>query len=521
MSQLPPDDNPLGPLGDSADDAPVRRAASVTLRGESGRAEQAASMDPAHQSLAEALRISFFLLQIGMGVLIVLFLLSGARQVKEAESGIRLTFGAVVKQDLPPGLHFSWPYPVGEFLTIDTGARLLDVDTAFWPNLSPAQRRRSPDELNLVSQMGLEPGVDGSLITGDGYLVHTQWRIIYRRVRPDDYVRNIFSQDEDRLVRALVERAVVRTIAELPIETLLKQGVSAVAVPAAPAAPATDAEPDPNAAPAPAEAPLNGADTPAPTPGAPTRIDRGLETTITASVRRLAQEALDEIGAGIRIEEAALVSRSPPFPVRAAFNAVQSAQSSAETKREEAETYRRQTLNGVAGAAARPLIALIDEYERTLELGDTDDAEAILARIDAILDGGEIDVPGQRGAQKISGLAATLINEAGQYRTGIVGRSRTEVEIFKAKLEQYRANPAVLISREWADAYTVLMGRSGVQLMMLPDDALLEVWMNRDPEIARRLERARNIQDVRSGIEAAEERFRRERARPDRPEGPR
>src|SRR5690606_32258797 len=131
-------------------------------------------------------RITFFILQLGIGVLILLFLFSGAKQVKESERGVRLTFGGVVEQDVPPGLHIGWPYPIGEFVTVQTGQETLDLRDSFYPQLSASQRARSLDELGSVARMGLVPGRDGSVLTADGNIIHVRPTVVYRRQRPGE-----------------------------------------------------------------------------------------------------------------------------------------------------------------------------------------------------------------------------------------------------------------------------------------------------------------------------------------------
>jgi hypothetical protein len=70
--------------------------ASVTIRrrDDGDGLDGAPSLDPATKSLADALRITYRLLQASMVVLIGLYVLSGFQSVKESERGIRLTMAA-------------------------------------------------------------------------------------------------------------------------------------------------------------------------------------------------------------------------------------------------------------------------------------------------------------------------------------------------------------------------------------------------------------------------------------------
>lgn len=443
---------------------PAQRPASVTLREGEQRDAPGLSMDPAHKSLADALRITFFLLQVGMAVLIGLFLLSGARQVQQAERGVRLTFGRVVAQDVPPGLHFSWPYPIGEFITIDTGQESFEIDDAFMPQLNERQRNlpRDSDELQRVARTGLKPGQDGSLITADGAIAHAMFAVTYRREDPAAFVRNVHGPDEERMVRAAVERAAVHTVAHMPIDDVLKERAAA---------------------------------------------DSAAEGGLAGEVKTGAQRFLDEMNAGIRIEQVILKDRTPPLSIRSSFSSVQAAQSSAERVREEAEQQRRELLNAAAGSAHEALLDRIDAYEAAIELEREDQAAQILTQIDALLEGDAVEIDGVTYENAVSGEVTNIISGARQYRTEIVSRSRALVDTFNAKLEQYRESPAVLINREWVDALIAFLSNPNVTVMTSPADAAVALWINRDPKFERQEEAQRNLREIVETLQGAESDF--------------
>jgi membrane protease subunit HflK len=507
--------DPIDPIEGFGEAAPAeatpRRAASATFTPQRDQAAQALSLDPAQQSLAEALRITFFILRLGIGVLIVLFLLSGAKQVKESERGVRLTFGAVVNQDVPPGLHIGWPYPIGEFVTVETGQETLDLRESFYPLLSGVQQAQSLDQLAGVARQGLAPGRDGSLITSDGNIVHVRPTVVYRRQRPGEYVRNVLPGTEPQLVRTAVERAVTTVFATLTLEQALKQGGAAPAD----ARQASDSSfhyegdghdhsADELAAPSPDERETASAD------DGPEIIDvvAGPSSTIATRVRLLAQAALDDIETGIVIEEVALRDISPPLSIRSSFAQVQSAQSDAEQAREQADRERRETLSQVAGQAAEILLSQIDAYEKALELDDPG-AEQIIANIDALLQGEPVEIDGQRYVAMVSGEVTNQINSARRYRTEIESRYRSFSQTFAAKLEQYRTNPGLLVTREWTEALSQFFARQEVEVNFLPPAAIAELLINRDPAIARARETARNLEELTGTLEGREQEFNR------------
>src|SRR5262244_3635437 len=74
----------------------------------------AAEFDPANEALADALRKSFSLLKWLMAIVVILYLFSGLFRVKPGELGYILRMGNVVTPEggLPPGWHWSWPFPI-------------------------------------------------------------------------------------------------------------------------------------------------------------------------------------------------------------------------------------------------------------------------------------------------------------------------------------------------------------------------------------------------------------------------
>src|SRR6185503_3460290 len=106
---MPQDQSPVESEPLQEEEAP-RRAASAQFVVEGSVGSEAAlreAMDPANQSLAEALRLSFRVLQVVILVLIVLFMISGIQTVKEGQTGVMTRFGKVVPIDgqeaLSPG----------------------------------------------------------------------------------------------------------------------------------------------------------------------------------------------------------------------------------------------------------------------------------------------------------------------------------------------------------------------------------------------------------------------------------
>lgn len=466
MSDSPSNDtsNPGDPVGA----APQGRPASVQLRDQSD--SESAMMDPANQSLADALRITFVLVQIAMVVLAGLFVFSGFQTIREGERGLSLLFGKANRVNLEPGFHFSAPYPFGELVKVGTGNESVKLLREFWPYVAEGREEDSVDRLSARNM--LNPSRDGSLITADLNLAHTQWQAVYRRTEPTKFVRNILPEKEDEIVRAALTRGVVRMMATVSIDELLKP-------------------------------------------------QAGGTRAISERAQGIAQETLDALDAGITIEQFEMSQKTPPISLLSKFQAVLDARSDAQEAISEARTTRETAMNGTAGEAGPGLLWLIAQYELELEKGDRDAAGDVLARIDAVLAGdplelGDAEIAEARSMGGFSGLGGSngkrasgevvkIIQSAEVDRLTTVQEARADLELYNAKVEQFRANPALMVQRDWASAWSAFQSNDFVQTMMLPDrDGAVELWLNGDPDIVKDLDRAFK---QRQRQEAAQKRF--------------
>src|ERR1039458_7283944 len=92
--------------------------------------------DPGTQALSEALRSSFFIIQIIMVLLVVLFFGSGFFTVKEQNKAIILRMGRPVGQGtgvlLGPGAHFAFPRPIDEVTNVPFTSSQKADSTVGW-----------------------------------------------------------------------------------------------------------------------------------------------------------------------------------------------------------------------------------------------------------------------------------------------------------------------------------------------------------------------------------------------------
>jgi len=443
-----------------------QRSSSVSLREQGSTGADAASrMDHANQSLADALRITYRIVQFGMVALLGLFLLSGFKTVSEGERGVRLLFGRQQASDLAPGAQWAWPSPIGELVKVQTGTESIDVNRAFFPSVQVGDESRPTDRLQEHNK--LDPARDGSLLTADLNLAHSQWSVTYQRSDLARYVENVRAGEggveERRLISLVVERAIVRAGAETTIDNLLKQS----------------------------------------------RTDLG---SVESVAMRVAQEMLDDFETGLKIDQLTLSRKFPPVTLGDEFAKVTNLSNAAGRAREEAQRARAELMNETAGSASGVLIEQIALYEEATELNDPAAQADILARIDALLEGRAIEIDGVAyEAGLATGSVAELLDAAAANRASTVNRAQADLAEFEAKLAQFQANPSLMMSRDWASAYAEFLDKAFVQTWLLPPGTPAEILLNEDPDILADMEKHIKELEALNAIEQRIENLRRSR----------
>ncbi|MEO0511304.1 MAG: SPFH domain-containing protein [Planctomycetota bacterium] len=456
MSDQPNDSWPAEGAAEGAGGG-TRRTAHIDVSASAGEP----TMDPANQSLIEAMRITYRLLMLGMGALAVVYLFSGIQPIDEGQRGVRTLFGKISGTSLKSGFNWAFPPPFGEIVRVPTGAQTISIDEAFFPLVADADRSKTIELLSTSSaaKTSLDPTRDGAMITADGNIAHARWEVTYVLEDPTAQLQTVDERALEPIIRAAVGRAVVRVVAGVTIDDLLKQSA-------------------------------------------------GQEGSVVGRVRDEAQRHLDRIafdgrsGIGVRIERIDLVDKVPPLTLYKDFAAVQSAESEANQRVETARTVAEATLNRVAGRASSPLVTLIDAYERAIEIGDAEAREDVFASIQSVLSGEPMTVPAEEGTLSlpedyISGEVTRILAESESESDALVTTARSDDAVFRAKLVQLRQNSAVALQRSWADAFATLMADDTLQTLVLPPRAsLVEVLLNQDPQLRRERERAAKLREV-------------------------
>lgn len=447
------------------------------------QAPDAQRLDPAQQSLADALKTSFFLLKVAMVVMAGAYLFgSGVFTVEPREKAIRLVLGEVVTdpsgapREYGPGTYWGWPFPIERAVRVPAEAHDVRVEQAFLPKLTPEERKALDADETAKGHASLDPAKDGSLITADAGLVHlaasAKWRV--RAVK--EFLTAVGDpQTGDDLVRAAIERGMVLTAARTTADQALTRAKE-----------------------------------------------------LAEAVRQSAQEALPP-ACGIEIIETEMIPALSfaPLPTREAFASVSKARSEQDKLLGEANQYASRVLGDAAGPAQSVLRDLIS-LEELANLKEGSDGELTQAlrrelalafeRLDTAgpaleetadayakaASAGTDGLPAARQAllaalkqaadpafvrtgPTISGTTRTKMAQAEAYRTTTAASLRAEANAFEAQYAQYQANPVIFMTRRWQAMREKVFTSPTVETFFVPIDRL-SVDTGRDLETAGKVD---------------------------------
>ena len=402
-------------------------------------------LDPAQQSLAEALRVSFGILKLAMLAALVAYAFSGTFSVGSNEAALRLRFGDYVgapgERVLERGTYLAAPFPIEQVVKIDTRPITLTLDREFWYESQDSDQGMTRDQIRTSRARPLNPLRDGSLLTGDLNIVHARWTVTYRVTEPVQFVTNVGDRQlAEKLVRCAVQHGIVQAVAQLPADELLK-GV----------------------------------------------VNREVAMAV-------AQRKLVEMATGLTVDQVALDKVTAPVSVTASFDAVTTAETDRAQRIVAAQQDRSRILGEAAGEGSDRFLALLDRFERATETGTDADASDAEAAIGQALEGLTIE-----GAA-IGGEVAQIVNTARTYRTQVVERVKGDSETFMRLLPQYLRNPRIILSRLWEDARERILTGDVETFYTVPGK--LELQLNRDPLIQkeRQQEQIRSLKERQAGF---------------------
>lgn len=178
-------------------------------------------MDSGSQAMAEALRSSFGVVKVVMGILFAVFLFSGFFTVGPQEKAIVLRFGRPVgegdKALLSSGAHWAWPYPVDEVIRIPITEIQKVTASASWFFQTPEQA--ALNQIPPPSGPTLNPALDGYALTADGNIVHLKATLSYRIDQPVRCVFEFAAGPDQSFSLAGVSNAVMNALDNALVQT--------------------------------------------------------------------------------------------------------------------------------------------------------------------------------------------------------------------------------------------------------------------------------------------------------------
>lgn len=438
-------------------------------------APEASGLDAAHQSLSDALRVSFRVLKVVMVGLMIAYVFSGIIIVEEGEMKVRYRFGEEIGT-YGPGWHFGLPFPIEDNVTVPSTTQTLELNDSFWYD-NPDDKK--PEEL---ANQQLDPLKDNFLITGDTNVIHVQFDVNYiiDPAEVKNYLRNVGTLERaNELVQTAAERAMIHYVASASVEDIVTLG-----------------------------------------------------SFKTEVIKDYTQTVLRELQAGIEVQRVLIEgnNQSMPNQVRDAYTNVTNAQADKARAIQEARRQSNQILGQTAGGSHTDLLTMIRAYEwaladendalatqlrelmnasfRELRLPDNDLLVAIRSYQTASSDAAGNDDPAIRAlagdaaavltkqitdgditptGKAIAGQIASAISEARAKRYQIANKAEQNYNRYASDLAAYRRTPRLLAATRLQETREKVLADVVVQTMVGDYTRLLVYG---DPEVQAEIEEA-------------------------------
>jgi len=272
-------------------------------------------VDAGSQALTEALRSSFAIVRVVMVLLVLVFLGSGFFKVDPNERAMILRFGKPsegAKALLGPGLHWSYPYPIDEIKKVSvTGVQKVNSSVG-WFATTPEMELAGTEPFAGAT---LNPAIDGYTLTADANIIHVRSTLSYHVVDPVRFIFHFVAATN--VVQNALNNAIVFASANFKVDDIL------------------------------------------------TRDKTGFQ----AAIEKRATELLEKENVGVAVDQCDVQTTWPRQPsVKAAFNAVTSAQIDRDRVLQEASSYTNQILT--AAAATSNSIVNLAEAKRAQYVND-------------------------------------------------------------------------------------------------------------------------------------------------------
>ncbi|MCO6435625.1 MAG: hypothetical protein J5J06_00880 [Phycisphaerae bacterium] len=376
-------------------------------------------LDAANQSLADALRASFSILKGIMLVLVILYLFSNVRTVDTSEQALVLRLGRLLPNVRDPGLVWGYPFPIDEIVPLPTRKSNEVVIDSHTFHRTANEREKPLAMISRSEGEGLNPTLDGALLTADAGLVHVRWKVTYKIDDVARFVSNIMgdqTESADDLIRVLVETIGIQLASGMTAEEVTR-----------------------------------------------TRVD-----DLQTDMLRELNDHLRQLESGVTVTLVEVFEPTPPLQIRGAFDETQREENNKSAKINQAVQDRTKLLNEAAGVAHRRVIAVLDDLAAA-EPGSAR-TEALQKELDRLL------------VEDVEGKAGRIVKDATALMSIVVDRMRGDVELYRTLVPEYERNPILLIERLWEEARMAIFNEPGVIKFYRPMDSEFRLKIPLDPE---------------------------------------
>ena len=132
-------------------------------------------------------RLSYYILFLAI-FLLAIYLVTGIYKIDRNETGIVLRFGKVIESSIPPGLHYSFPWPIDEVRKIP----VKQIKTFMLDDFTTTARERRETAGQAFANLAK---IDPFCITGDKNIVSISLLFKYTVSNPVDYLFNFINPD--------------------------------------------------------------------------------------------------------------------------------------------------------------------------------------------------------------------------------------------------------------------------------------------------------------------------------------
>jgi len=184
-------------------------------------------VDAGSQALSEALRSSFSIVKFVMVILVLVFLGSGFFTVGPQERAMIIRLGKAIggeKALLGPGLHWSWPYPIDEYVKVPITSIQKVRSTVGWYATTPEAEQAGNDYQPLLVSTPINSLVDGYVLTADRNIVHARATLTYHIEKPIEFVFNFVNASNT--VQNALDNALLAAASSYKVDDILTRDVA-------------------------------------------------------------------------------------------------------------------------------------------------------------------------------------------------------------------------------------------------------------------------------------------------------